>query len=129
MTGRPCDVPGDQHDGNARLYPCGWRCTSHAPQARTTSPAPDAQPVAKPVPASRKTRARQAFTASGLLVIDMGQQLKNGTWFRKPTARYECWTCNYTSDIVTGAHAVLQFIGAARSDHYDSHHRTRGEAA
>lgn len=34
MTGRPCDVPGTGHDGPVRLYPCGWRCTTHAPRTR-----------------------------------------------------------------------------------------------
>lgn len=34
-TGRPCDTPATEHDGLARLYPCGWRCTTHAPQPRT----------------------------------------------------------------------------------------------
>lgn len=39
MTGRPCDVPTGPHTGLSRLYPCGWRCTSHAPKPRTKAPA------------------------------------------------------------------------------------------
>ena len=40
MTRRPepvCDVPQPDHTGPARLYPCGWRCTTHAPKPRTTT--------------------------------------------------------------------------------------------
>lgn len=38
MTGtrrrRPCDVPQHPHSLNrARLYPCGWRCDLHTPNA------------------------------------------------------------------------------------------------
>lgn len=34
---QPCDVPvPDRAPGNARLYPCGWRCTTHAPRSRVT---------------------------------------------------------------------------------------------
>ena len=34
MTGRPCEVPVPDHVGPPRLYPCGWRCTTHAPRIR-----------------------------------------------------------------------------------------------
>lgn len=30
-TAKPCSTPGDDHEGDARLYPCGWRCNGHAP--------------------------------------------------------------------------------------------------
>lgn len=36
MTGPEplCDVPSPDHTGPVRLYPCGWRCTTHAPRPR-----------------------------------------------------------------------------------------------
>lgn len=30
-TAKPCSVPGDDHEGDVRLYPCGRRCDRHAP--------------------------------------------------------------------------------------------------
>lgn len=60
----------------------------------------------------------------GALFIDMGQQLKNGTWARQPKARYECLTCKYASPEVTGAAAVQRFVATIRADHYASSHTT-----
>lgn len=28
---KPCSVPGDDHEGPVRLFPCGLRCARHAP--------------------------------------------------------------------------------------------------
>jgi len=45
MTARPrvvCDIPG-AHSGPVRLYPCGPRCTTHAPQPRTRTGANNPQ--------------------------------------------------------------------------------------
>lgn len=60
----------------------------------------------------------------GGLFIDMGQQLKNGTWARTPRARYECIPCQYVSPEVTGAEAVARFVATIRADHYASYHHT-----
>ncbi|MEV8042433.1 hypothetical protein AB0P02_01130 [Streptomyces griseoluteus] len=41
----PCDVPRDDHaPGPARLYPCGWRCNTHAPWALAGQPEPKPGP-------------------------------------------------------------------------------------
>nr|WSX48861.1 hypothetical protein OG409_07825 [Streptomyces sp. NBC_00974] len=61
---------------------------------------------------------------TGALFIDMGQQLKNGTWKRPPRARYECLTCEYTSPTVTGAAEVQRFVASIRAAHYASRHTT-----
>jgi hypothetical protein len=47
MTGRAsqsCDTPNGEHDGRNRLYPCGWRCSNHAPWALAGKPEPQPGP-------------------------------------------------------------------------------------
>jgi hypothetical protein len=53
-----CSVPGCG-DPRARLYPCGWRCGTHAPGASQTSP----EPVNSPTPADGCQRLLWAATA------------------------------------------------------------------
>lgn len=43
MTAREpgsCDTPNGEHVGRSRLYPCGWRCSAHAPWAEAGLPEP-----------------------------------------------------------------------------------------
>ncbi|MHC3392059.1 hypothetical protein ACLQ2E_21730 [Streptomyces lavendulocolor] len=51
MTGRPtarpvpvCDVPQPDHTGRVRPYPCGHRCSAHAPWALAGQPEPQPGP-------------------------------------------------------------------------------------
>ncbi|WP_158997204.1 hypothetical protein [Streptomyces aureus] len=37
---QPCDTPDGEHDGRVRLYPCGWRCSTHSPWALAGMPEP-----------------------------------------------------------------------------------------
>jgi len=123
-TPRSCDIPAADHDGQARLYPCGWRCTSHAPQARTT-PADTAAPASAAVrritrPATTEARPRVA----GALRIDcgIGVELKDKGpgqfwWKEQPRARYECVACRWTSETVTGPEAVKAFARHIRTTH------------
>jgi hypothetical protein len=123
MTGRPCDIPSPNHDGTARLYPCGWRCTSHAPQARTTAPA---EPVTTPPVrlAARRTPAAHVLQVAAALRIDCGEgfAIKDAppgefSWKTHPRARYECVTCGRASETVTGAIAVRNFLDHIRATH------------
>jgi hypothetical protein len=42
---QPCNVPtGDHSPGNARFYPCGWRCDQHSPWALAGRPEPQPGP-------------------------------------------------------------------------------------
>ncbi|MEU4947676.1 hypothetical protein [Streptomyces lavendulae] len=122
MTGRPCDIPNADHDGTARLYPSGWRCISHAPQARTTGPAAStstAPPVRHPA------RPVVELRATGALRIDCGQgiEIKDGDragqiwWKTQPRARYECVACHWESETVTGPEAVKGFTARIRTSH------------
>ncbi len=123
MTGGLCDVPGDSHDGSPRLYPCGWRCTAHAPQARpTTAPTTVISPAVAAA-AQRQTRSgtRQVTAA---LRIDAGEgfAIKDAppsefSWKTPPRARYECVACNWRSEVVTGAEAVRRFLDHIRATH------------
>ncbi|MFD6970709.1 hypothetical protein [Streptomyces sp. NPDC059949] len=65
----------------------------------------------------------------GGLFIDMGQQLKNGTWIRHPRARYKCIPCQYVSPEAVGAEAVQRFVATIRADHYASRHTTTSQGA
>lgn len=65
----------------------------------------------------------------GGLFIDMGQQLKNGTWKKPPRARYGCVTCGYQSEIVTGAAAVKTFVSHIRTTHRATCPATTNEGA
>lgn len=124
MTGHLCDVPGSGHDSQARLYACGWRCTSHAPQARTTATTPG---TATAAPVRKAVRARHdgPLLVVGALRIDCGQgvEIKTGDrageirWKTHPRARYECVACGWTSETVTGPTAVQTFAAHIRSTH------------
>lgn len=39
-----CGVRADEHDPDARLYPCGWRCALHTPNAMAGRPEPPPGP-------------------------------------------------------------------------------------
>ncbi|MFJ4926889.1 hypothetical protein [Streptomyces sp. NPDC088736] len=41
---QPCDSPNGEHTGRSRLYPCGWRCSNHAPWALAGQPEPQPGP-------------------------------------------------------------------------------------
>jgi hypothetical protein len=121
MTGRPCDVPTGAHDGRVRLYPCGWRCTSHAPQARTTAnePTTTVTPIRRP-----RTPREEPLRITGALRIDAGEGFATKdagpgqfAWKTQPRARYECVTCGWKSEIVTGATAIRTFINHIRATH------------
>lgn len=123
MTARPCDVPGPEHEGLARLYPCGWRCTSHAPQARTT---PTAAPTTAPPVrlAARRAPDAPVLQVTGALRIDCGEGFEakdKGAgqfwWKTEPRARYECVACGYRSDVVTSPASVKAFISHIRTTH------------
>ncbi|MFJ6935722.1 hypothetical protein [Streptomyces sp. NPDC101132] len=123
MTGRDCDVPSDGHDGTLRLYVCGWRCTTHAPQARTTGQG-DA-PTAPTAPATRTRPATGPRRVTAALFVDLGEgrEIKQGDragqmwWTTQPRARYECLACGWASEIVTGADAVKAFTAHIRTTH------------
>lgn len=123
MTARLCDIPAPDHDGTARLYPCGWRCTSHAPQARTTAPAEPA--TTRPVSlATRRNRTTTVLQVTAALRIDCGEGFANKeagpgefSWKTHPRARYECVACGWTSETVTGAIAVRTFLNHIRATH------------
>lgn len=123
MTGQPCDVPTGAHDGPARLYPCGWLCTNHAPQARTTTAASSPPATVTRIPRNRTTR-NEPLRITGALRIDAGEgfAIKDApagefSWRTPPRARYECVTCGWRSETVTGALAVLRFIDHIRTTH------------
>lgn len=123
MTGRPCDIPGDDHDGQARLYPCGWRCTTHAPQTRTT-PVAEPAAIAAVQRMARKDPAEESRRVIGALRIDLGEghALKDKGpgefwWKTKPRARYECLACRWESETVTGPEAVKAFAAHIRTTH------------
>lgn len=65
-----------------------------------------------------------AARITGALFVDMGQQLKNGTWKRPPRARYECLPCGYASPVITGAENVARFVATIRANHHASSHTT-----
>ncbi|MCP3817805.1 hypothetical protein NLX86_06545 [Streptomyces sp. A3M-1-3] len=54
---------------------------------------------------------------TGALFVDLGHQLKDGTWARPPRARYECLRCHTREGPVTGAVQVAGFVATARTDH------------
>lgn len=120
MTGRPCDVPSGVHDGRVRLYPCGWRCTPHAPQARANVP-----PTAAPAEARRTPPAPTVWQITAALRIDCGQgiEIKEGDragqiwWKTPPRARYECVACRWESAVVAGPLAVQNFTSTIRDTH------------
>jgi hypothetical protein len=120
MTGGLCDVPGGSHDGTDRFYPCGWRCTTHAPQARpTTTPTTTTSPTPR-----RQTRPQERPRITAALRIDAGEGFAakdappgEFTWKTPPRARYECVACNWRSEIVTGAIAVRTFLNHIRATH------------
>ncbi|WP_369778868.1 hypothetical protein [Streptomyces sp. R33] len=124
MTGRPCDVPGADHDGTARLYPCGWRCTAHAPQARTTPAETPPTPAAAPTRRAARP-AEDPYRITSALLIDCGTgiEIKDGDragqiwWKANPRARYECVACQWRSEIVTGPIAVQTFVSHIRDTH------------
>ncbi|MEU9000497.1 hypothetical protein [Streptomyces sp. NPDC048551] len=122
MSGRPCDIPGPSHDGTARLYPCGWRCTSHAPQARTTTPTGTAPATVTRLRA--RTTRREPLRVVAVLLIDSGEGYATKdagpgefTWKTHPRARYECVACAWRSETVTGSVAVLNFLNHIRATH------------
>jgi hypothetical protein len=39
-----CGIPGSEHAPDTRLYPCGWRCTLHSPNALVDRPEPPPGP-------------------------------------------------------------------------------------
>ena len=41
---QPCDTPTGEHEGCIRLYPCGYRCSAHAPWALAGLPEPQPGP-------------------------------------------------------------------------------------
>lgn len=41
---KTCDTPNGAHHGRDRLYPCGWRCSAHAPWALAGRPEPEPGP-------------------------------------------------------------------------------------
>jgi hypothetical protein len=59
-----CDTPNGEHSGRSRLYPCGWRCSAHAPWAEAGLPEPLPGPglpeglPLSPISASRITDER-----------------------------------------------------------------------
>ncbi|MFE9845823.1 hypothetical protein [Streptomyces goshikiensis] len=121
MTGRPCDVPGDVHDGQPRLYPCGWRCTSHAPQTRPALTPTTSAPAAT----RRQTPQPTRWQVIRALFIDCGQgiEIKTGDragqiwWKTPPRARHECLDCGWQSETVTGPAKVKAFISHIRDTH------------
>ncbi|MFD3717228.1 hypothetical protein [Streptomyces sp. NPDC058674] len=131
MTGRPCDIPGDGHDGAVRLYPGGWHCTTHAPTPRPRTAPTTAVPVrlAPAAPAAPVDPVGPVMT--GGLFIDCGRRLPDGvTWVQPPRARYECRPCRYASPEVAGLATVLEFLATARAHHHAIHHTTsRGAQA
>lgn len=58
---------------------------------------------------------RQHIT--GALFVDLGQQLKGGTWVQPPRARYECLLCHTREGPVTGPAAVRTFVETIRATH------------
>lgn len=108
MTGRPCEVPTDTHDGTVRLYPGGWYCTSHAPQPRTTEPAAAVNPLRRAIRTRPVDDAPRQVTAA--LRIDCESKTR-------PRARYECVTCGWASEAVTGPAAVQAFVSHIRTTH------------
>lgn len=124
MSGRPCDIPSNAHDGTARLYPCGWRCTSHAPQARPVTAAA-ASPAAGPARSRIKPTPAYSRQVTAALRVDCGAgiEIKDGDragqiwWKTQPRARYECVACGWQSAIVTGPLAVKNFTSSIRTTH------------
>lgn len=126
MTADLCDVPSDGHDGPVHPYPGGRLCTAHAPQSR-----PRVEPTTSPARQSTTPRPVDPVgpVITGGLFIDMGQQLKNGTWVRPPRARYECLPCRWVSPEATGAAAVAQCIATAQATHHNTKHTATTQGA
>jgi hypothetical protein len=53
---------------------------------------------------------------TGALTVRLGQQSRDGRWTKVPAAKYECLLCE-TTESVTGADAVTQFIQTIRTSH------------
>ncbi|MFB6809451.1 hypothetical protein [Streptomyces sp. NPDC056387] len=124
MSGQPCDIPAPDHDGTARLYACGWRCTSHAPQIRpvtATAAAPTAAParrrIVRTAPCSRQVTAALRIDCGTGIEIKDGDRAGQIWWKTEPRARYECVACQWRSEIVTGAAAVQRFTDHIRTTH------------
>ncbi|THA82765.1 hypothetical protein [Streptomyces sp. A0592] len=124
MTGGLCDVPGGSHDGQPRPYPCGWRCTTHAPQARpTTTPTTTISPAVAAA-AQRQTHSGPRQVTSALFVdCGDGRETKHGDragqirYTGQPRARYECLACGWQSETITGPTAIRRFLDHIRAAH------------
>ncbi|MEV7491454.1 hypothetical protein AB0O08_11935 [Streptomyces anulatus] len=54
---------------------------------------------------------------TGVLTVDLGRQLKGGTWAEHPKAKYECLACSSVEGPVVGAAAVTAFTQTIRITH------------
>lgn len=122
MSDGLCDVPSGNHEGAVRPYPCGSRCTAHAPQARPVDAA--VKPAAAPMSPRTVPTAACSRQVLGALRIDCGEgfAVKDAdpgefSWRTPPRARFECVACGWRSETVTGAIAVQSFINHIRATH------------
>ena len=54
---------------------------------------------------------------AAVLFVDLGEQLRGGTWIRQPRAKYECLLCQTREGPVTGPAAVRAFVETIRATH------------
>jgi hypothetical protein len=146
MTARepqPCDGKTGEHEGRVRLYPCGYRCSAHAPWAEkgldepqpASGPLPGAWTTPSPISDSRVHDARAiasgkrrsnpaAYRAAQAAVgqrpepgmrLDPGQPDGRGGWIRIPTADYVCPACQETES--ASGDQVAHFAKHVETDH------------
>lgn len=142
---QPCDIPAGEHEGRIRLYPCGYRCSAHAPWAEKGQPEPQPGPgmpagawtTPSPISDSRVHDARaiatgkrrsspHVFRAAQAAVghrpepgirLDPGKRDGRGGWIRIPTADYICPTCHQTES--ASGDQVAHFAAHIETEHRD----------
>jgi hypothetical protein len=142
---RPCDVPWLPHGLlRARLYPAGWRCNRHTPNAiRGLPEAPSGlglpadlplSPIsdsrvhdARAIASGKQRSSPQAYRAAQAAVghrpdpatdlrVDLGQRdAKNHRWIRYPTADYICPACHETES--ASGDQVAHFAAHIETEH------------
>lgn len=132
---RPCEIPATQHEGAARLYPCGWRCSGHAPQTHATA-STATQPAAAPPRLAPKPQPVELPEITGGLRIGCGEGFEakgrgpgEFWWKTDPRARYQCLDCGWTSETVVGFENVQAFVRHIRTTHRATCSATTTEGA
>ncbi|OII64617.1 hypothetical protein BJP40_19965 [Streptomyces sp. CC53] len=80
-----CDVPRPDHAGRVRLYPAGWRCSTHAPWAVAGRPEPQPGP-GWPATAWATPSPQGASRVHDARAIASGRRRSNPTAYRAAQA-------------------------------------------